>query len=243
MSIIVVPRSSLYPPAYRLNRSRLSRSWLRTRRMTPSLKNFSSPAAVRPPIYHLSAPNTSRKPSLLLSLPRRRPPCVPGMGIPRGECSGSWLAIVLPACLAGGVPVALGPPVPVDMARGPDAADAAAAAVEVVACLFACWVERAAGGCWRKAAKKVERKKGRCEGMVSWLRPGMAQSGVVLRRRGILLRNLRSTIMGAEGVPTGWARFSGGLVMVDAPVPFLCSLRASGAEQRCRRPLQLSILE
>lgn len=40
-----------------------------------------------------------------------------------------------------------------------------------VACLFGCWDEavafvREAGACWRKAAKKVERKKGRCEVML-----------------------------------------------------------------------------
>ena len=80
---------------YRLNLSRLNLSPLRTRRTTPSLKNFSSPVAVRPPMYSLSAPRTSRKPSLLLSLPRRRPAPFAGCGIgiapcDRGECMGSW---------------------------------------------------------------------------------------------------------------------------------------------------------
>lgn len=52
----------------------------------PNLKNFSSPWAVRPPIYILSAPRTSLNPSELASLPRRR--CAwCGMGIARGECS------------------------------------------------------------------------------------------------------------------------------------------------------------
>jgi len=37
--------------------------------MTPNLKYLSSPAAVLPPIYHFSAPSTSLKPSLELSLP------------------------------------------------------------------------------------------------------------------------------------------------------------------------------
>lgn len=59
---------------YKLRRSRLKPSLLLTRRITPSLKNFSSPAAVLPPIYHLSAPRASRKPSLLLSLPLLREP-------------------------------------------------------------------------------------------------------------------------------------------------------------------------
>jgi len=111
---------------YKLSRSKLRRSLLRTLRMVPSLKNFSSPAAVRPPMYHLSAPSTSRNPSLLLSLPRRRfgPP---GMGTPpRGECSGYWFTTPadervaefalppLPALLGGAFD---------EMARGADAAD------------------------------------------------------------------------------------------------------------------------
>ena len=66
---------------YRLSRSRLNRSPLRTLRTTPSLKNFSSPVAVRPPMYSLSAPRASRNPSLLLSLPLRRAVCVCGIGI------------------------------------------------------------------------------------------------------------------------------------------------------------------
>lgn len=96
----IVTRSQ--PPGtradHKLSRSMLSRSPLRTRRTTPSLKNFSSPPAVRPPMYHLSAPITSRKPSDELSLPRRllpaaappppAPPCC-GIGMAlccRGEC-------------------------------------------------------------------------------------------------------------------------------------------------------------
>jgi hypothetical protein len=57
------------------------------------------------------------------------------------------------------------------------AADAAAAAalgvfdVDDAVCLFGCCGEGVgcmaeAGPCWRKAAKKEERKKGRCEGIV-----------------------------------------------------------------------------
>ncbi|KAK4238679.1 hypothetical protein C8A03DRAFT_43604 [Achaetomium macrosporum] len=40
---------------------------------TPSLKNRSSPVAVRPPMYSFSVPRASLNPSLLLSLPRLRP--------------------------------------------------------------------------------------------------------------------------------------------------------------------------
>ncbi|KAH7369238.1 hypothetical protein B0T11DRAFT_71911 [Plectosphaerella cucumerina] len=83
-----------FSPPHRLNRSRLSPSLLLTLRTTPSLKKRSSPPAVLPPTYHLSAPRTSRKPSLELSLPRLRPGDEPGMGIPgadpRGEWIGSW---------------------------------------------------------------------------------------------------------------------------------------------------------
>lgn len=61
------------PNAHKLNRSRLNRSPLRILLTTPSLKNLSSPAAFRPPMYIFSIPRTSRKPSLLLSLPRLRP--------------------------------------------------------------------------------------------------------------------------------------------------------------------------
>ena len=66
---------------YKLKRSKLKPSLLRIRLITPILKNFSSPPGVLPPMYHLSAPNTSRKPSLLESLPRRRFDEL-GMGIP-----------------------------------------------------------------------------------------------------------------------------------------------------------------
>lgn len=57
---------------HKLKRSMLSLSPLRTLLTMPSLKYFSSPAAVFPPMYILSAPSTSRKPSVELSLPRRR---------------------------------------------------------------------------------------------------------------------------------------------------------------------------
>lgn len=88
---------------YRLRRSRLSRSWLRTRFTTPSLKNLSSPAAVRPPMYHLSAPSTSRKPSLLLSLPRLCAGLPPAPGMGRGVWSGwSWFMTLPVAPVRGG---------------------------------------------------------------------------------------------------------------------------------------------
>ena len=101
----------------------LRRSPLRTRRTTPILKNFSSPPAVRPPMYHLSAPMTSRKPSDELSLPRRLFPADAaedcGIGIAlccwRGECSGSWLTT---------------PPDDRDCAEDCEAATAAAAAAD-----------------------------------------------------------------------------------------------------------------
>lgn len=76
--------SSLEPSVtHKLRRSRLSLSPLRTLLTMPSLKYFSSPAAVLPPMYILSAPSTSRNPSVELSLPRRRG-CW-GMGMPRGD--------------------------------------------------------------------------------------------------------------------------------------------------------------
>jgi hypothetical protein len=48
---------------HKLKLSKLKQSPLLCRLTTPSLKNLSSPPAVRPPIYHFSAPNTSRNPS------------------------------------------------------------------------------------------------------------------------------------------------------------------------------------
>lgn len=72
-----------HPNHHKLNRSKLNLSPLLTLLTTPNLKNFSSPVAVLPPIYNFSAPNASRNPSLLLSLPRLRPLllCCWGMGI------------------------------------------------------------------------------------------------------------------------------------------------------------------
>lgn len=70
---------------YKLSLSRLNLSPLRTLLTMPSLKYFSSPAAVLPPIYILSAPSTSRNPSDDESLPRRRGGC--GIGTPLGEAT------------------------------------------------------------------------------------------------------------------------------------------------------------
>lgn len=96
---------------------------LRTRRTTPSLKKRSSPPAVRPPMYHLSAPSASLKPSLLLSLPRRRAPEGFGIGMPftaEGERPVVWAFCgvgedegVMLAAAAAAAAVA-------DMARGED---------------------------------------------------------------------------------------------------------------------------
>lgn len=134
---------------HRLSLSMLKPSLLRTRFMTPSLKYLSSPVAVRPPIYHLSVPRTSLKPSLLLSLPLRR--FGVGMGAAlRGErtpgerdCCWGWEGMVLGA-------------------EGVDDEDAAllfeADGVGVEVLFGCCWWE---GGGWRMEEKKVERKKGR----------------------------------------------------------------------------------
>lgn len=140
----------------------LNPSLLLTLFMTPTLKYFSSPAAVRPPIYHLSDPLTSLKPSLLLSLPRRR--LGPGIGTPpRGErtpgerdCGGcDCEGMDLGAEPADGV---------VDVEGAPFAA--VVGDVEVGG-LLGCWW---AGRCWRMEEKKVERKNGRCEDIVGMWR-------------------------------------------------------------------------
>lgn len=59
-----------------------------------------------------------------------------------------------------------------EMERGPAAAaaeedeDADWYAAEEDADLLGCWEDRPEGACWRRAAKNVERKKGRWEGIV-----------------------------------------------------------------------------
>lgn len=129
-------------PAYKLRRSRLRPSLLLTLRMTPILKNFSSPAAVLPPIYHLSAPSASRKPSLLLSLPLLRELGI-GMG-PPGEPRGVWMATLVDDVVAAFVEIARAAEDVVEDAAAADveAAAAAAAAADAEAacdvCLVAC---------------------------------------------------------------------------------------------------------
>lgn len=121
-------------------------------------------------MYHLSAPNTSRNPSLLLSLPRRRfelLPTLPGIGTPpRGECSGYWLTTpdverVAELAVPLGVPLLDGVAAFEEIARGAEA-DCVAYDEEdeaCVECLFGCWAESVVD--WRKEEKNVERKKGR----------------------------------------------------------------------------------
>lgn len=85
------PTSHIPPPTahHKLNLSKLNRSPLLTRLTTPNLKNFSSPVAVRPPIYNFSVPSVSLNPSVELLLPLRLAALRPwGMGIAwcaRGE--------------------------------------------------------------------------------------------------------------------------------------------------------------
>lgn len=112
--------------------------------MTPILKNFSSPAAVLPPIYHLSAPSASRKPSLLLSLPLLREPLGIGIG-PPGEPRGVWMATLVEDVVAAFVEIARAVEDVVEDAAAAAAADveaAAAAAADAEAacdvCLVAC---------------------------------------------------------------------------------------------------------
>jgi hypothetical protein len=68
-----------------------------------------------------------------------------------------------------------------------------------VVCLFGCWVEAPAAaalereeGFWRKAAKKVERKKGRCEGMLGVIALVAAFSGMGLVWRVVIVSLVRS---------------------------------------------------
>ena len=92
--------------SHKLSLSRLRPSMLRTLLTTPSLKNFSSPAALRPPMYHGPPTGlTSRNPSLELSLPRRLP--APGMGtalrvpaLAADEWRATW-AVTLAVCRWG----------------------------------------------------------------------------------------------------------------------------------------------
>jgi hypothetical protein len=175
---------------HRLNRSKLNLSLLVCLLTTPNLKYRSSPVAVRPPIYHFSAPSTSRNPSELLSLPLRpllfgiyRPFCIPlrqphphrakstGPGDRLSgevECVlGEWRAesavVVAPDGLADVV-----------IERGCDGD-------EVWVCVW-CWEgeegEEVAFPCWmalwaRKAARKLA-KKGRWVGIVLFMRRALS---------------------------------------------------------------------
>ena len=125
----------------------LNPSLLLTLFITPSWKYLSSPPAVLPPIYHLSPPRTSLKPSLLLSLPLRRPGLTGA--VPRGE-STPWDR---DCCCEG---MDLGAEVEGDAVE--EVGLLVAAGVVVVA--LCCWWE---GRCWRMEEKRVERKKGRWE--------------------------------------------------------------------------------
>lgn len=158
---------------YKLIRSMLSLSPLRTLLTTPNLKKRSSPPAVLPPMYIRSAPVTSRKPSDELSLPRLRGW---GIGMPRGGCNRPawWEAAAAAACAAA---VAM-PREEDGLVDGVDT-EYEAVVVDEEVCLLAevvvdcCGGEEEDGrgepGCWRKAAKKPERKNGRWGDMVELL--------------------------------------------------------------------------
>lgn len=175
------PRFLMQPAQqpHKLSRSRLSRSPLRTLRTTPSLKNFSSPPAVRPPMYHLSAPSTSRNPSLLESLPRLR---------------SRWFGIGTAAGPRGEVVVAMamreedGPEGPEDDGgggcwwRGGGGDEAGWYLFGWgwgCCCCCGGWEETAAevmegDVCCRRAVKKLVRKKERWEGIAGAVEAGMA---------------------------------------------------------------------
>jgi len=94
------------------------------------------------------------------------------MGMARGECRGSCEAMPPCRCVAVAcegilvaAAVAEAAEADVEMER---AAAVAVALAPVEGCLDAAdCEERGVVGCCRKAAKKVERKKGRCDGMVA----------------------------------------------------------------------------
>lgn len=129
-------------------------------------------------MYHLSAPSTSRNPSLLESLPRRRLDDELGMGmpapglllpatllLPAGEARGEWIATLEWDCCCA----VFGDARAAD--EGFDDADACVVCAWECECecLFGCGccVEAGMEGPWgRKAARKLERKYGRCDGMV-----------------------------------------------------------------------------
>jgi hypothetical protein len=94
----------------------------------------------------------SLNPSLLLSLPRRRPDADGlGMGMDVVPLRGEWIDTLF-ACADGPVLV---------MVRGADedCDEDETAAVWLLWCLLGCWfVCCRLGPCWRKAAMKEERK-------------------------------------------------------------------------------------
>lgn len=152
--------------SYKLSLSMLNPSLLLTLFTTPNLKYLSSPVAVRPPMYHFSAPLASLNPSLLLSLPLRLcdpdpdpagPIALRGESTPgdRGCCVWGW-GIVL------GCDGAVDGPGEVE---GPEAL-VVVVCVEEDEVLFGCWCE---GRCWRMEEKKLERKKGRWEDIFGML--------------------------------------------------------------------------
>jgi len=171
---------------HRLNRSKLNLSLLVCRLTTPNLKYLSSPVAVRPPIYHFSAPSTSRKPSLLESLPLRPllfgiyfpavPFCMPSPAAP-GELPGPGDRLNGDVeCVRGewradnAVVVALEGFVEVVIDRGCEGDEVWAWCCEgeegeVVALPCWCWMALWA----RKAARKLA-KKGRWVGIVLFMR-------------------------------------------------------------------------
>lgn len=93
---------------HKLSLSKLKLPPLLLLRTTPNLKYFSSPVAVRPPIYHFSAPSTSLKPSELLSLPRLPlglaiylPLCCSALGDVEGVCVPGDVLNGLAECVRG----------------------------------------------------------------------------------------------------------------------------------------------
>ena len=167
-----------YSEAHRLNRSKLNLSLLVCLLTTPNLKYLSSPVAVLPPIYHFSAPSTSRNPSELESLPLRallfgiyRPFCIPSVAAgefagPGDRLSGE-VECVLGECSAeSAVVVAPEGFVDVVMERGCDGEEVVGWCCEgeVGEDVAFCWMAEWA----RKAARKFA-KKGRWVGIVLFM--------------------------------------------------------------------------
>lgn len=154
----------------------LNPSLLLTLFTTPSLKYLSSPVAVRPPIYHFSAPFASLNPSLLLSLPLLLPLPDPDAPIAlRGESTPGDRG-----CCVWGWGIVLGWDGAVDGPGEVEGPGLVVVCVEDDEVLFGCWCWWE-GRCWRMEEKKVERKKGRWEdifGMVGASRTAVGVVGV-----------------------------------------------------------------